>query len=79
MDKSKRFEHPVIPITWESWDEVEILIVNFYNVEFFRGFGVFAKGEKCETVTFDCKNGTLTQFGPEGEELKVQKFQAQWI
>jgi len=53
-----------------EWDDIDMLIINLYNVEFIVDFGPFRKGDKCEILTVDYNKGELVQHDKEGYIIK---------
>lgn len=67
-------EH-LFPITWKSWDTVDILFHSYYDVEFTADFGVFREGEKFSSISIDYSKGLIEAYNYEGRQVvKTQKY-----
>ena len=70
----KEVQEVIIPLKWNGWDEVDILMNIYYNVTFTGDFGVFKNEEKFTSVLVDYQKGVIEGYDDAGEVLKTQKF-----
>jgi len=63
----------LIPFGWDDWEEHDILLNSYYNVEFTEDFGEFKKGEKFSSITVDYIKGIIEAFiGSPSDDLKIK-------
>lgn len=44
---------------WKDWDEMDFLVVEFYNCTFNTDVGKYKKGDKVSSILMDYSNGTI--------------------
>lgn len=77
---SDKKQEKVLPIQWEGWDEIDILLFSFYNVTFTDDFGVFKKGDTYSSVSVNYQEGVIEAYNEEGTEvIASQSFNAKPI
>lgn len=58
MEK-KKYKDGLLPIEWESWDELGYLIHGFNNATFLDDFGKFSKGETYPIIEINYVQGSI--------------------
>ena len=58
-----------LPISWESWDELNTCDLIFYDVYFEEDFGPIKAGEKFDSVSVNYGEGFLEAYGDEGQTV----------
>ena len=53
-----------------GWDDVDIFIFQYYDVELLTPIGNFSMGSKFEVATIDYEHGCLTLWNSETESYK---------
>lgn len=77
---SDKKQEKVLPIQWEGWGEIDILLFSFYNVTFTDDFGVFKKGDTYSSVSVNYQEGVIEAYNEEGTEvIASQSFNAKPI
>lgn len=75
METELRAKEEIIPFEWSGWDEVNILVNIYYDVEFTENFGSFKKDEKFRSISVDCQKGLIEAYSEDGSEvIRSQKF-----
>lgn len=65
----------VLPLTWNGWDQADVMIFQFYDVEFTEDFGTFKKGDKFSSISVNYSSGILEAYDEFGQEVvKSQKM-----
>ena len=54
--------------TWKSWDQVDTMIIQFYDITLTRDIGPFKKGEQLAGACLDFKNSILELYAEEEME-----------
>lgn len=66
----KKVHETVLPIAWASWDQLDIMHIQWTEVEMTDDFGPFKKGESINYLSFDMETATISEFSEEGEKLR---------
>lgn len=59
----------VIPVSWERWDQLDVLAILLYEAKFTEDFGVFKEGEKFSSITVDYSRGYIEAYSEDGSEV----------
>ncbi len=66
-----------IPFSWEDWDEQDVLLNTYYEVEFIDDFGIFNKGDKFSCINIHYGEGVVEAYNEAGTEIILtQKYKA---
>lgn len=74
MGTNTKHKEIIIPIFWEGWDEGDMNVTIFYNVEFYEDFGIFKKGEKFNIISIDYNKGIIQSYNDEGISIIRTQF-----
>ncbi len=62
-----------IPFSWENWDQQDVLLHTYYNVEFLDNFGKFNKGDKFGSIDVDYGKGIIEAYNNSGTEVIIHQ------
>lgn len=67
----------IFPITWNNWDEYDVLIFQYYDVTFIEDFGMFKKGDFAKFLSVNYEKGIIEEYNEDGTKvMKTQLFKA---
>jgi hypothetical protein len=72
--EEKEATEEIIPFKWKRWDEFDILMNFYFDVEFTEDFGAFKKDDVFKSIMVDLQKGLIEAYDKDGKILKSQKM-----